>query len=85
MGFKARSSQNVMKFVQTSYGNYPSYRCGDYEVWIQARPLHEGPYWAAAYKDEWLTTTETTKQDAIAVCEEHARRHQKSDGESSGR
>ena len=44
-----------------------------YKVWVQARPRHEGPLYAALCKDcegPWLCN-ETTNREAWQYCREH--------------
>ena len=46
--------------------------CGRYRYWVQSRPLHTEPEWAAQFDDEpWLLEV-GTRAEARAECEEHA-------------
>ncbi len=52
------------------------WRAPGYAVWVQERPLHEKPYWAAArvvneeLASPWLTEIATTFAEAKATCEQ---------------
>ena len=62
-----------MKFTyDKTTGNWTS-SCGDYKIWVQARPLHESPFWGAQYKGKlpWLTDLADGRKGAIEVCKEH--------------
>jgi len=50
--------------------------CGNYRIWIQARPRHDSPHWGAQYREErpWLTEHADGRVDARQTCIEHAER-----------
>ncbi len=60
-----------MRFTRIGTGRYVS-ECGDYEIWVQARPRDESPYWAAMFRNEkpWLCETQT-KYGVRQVCLNH--------------
>ena len=46
--------------------------CGDYTIWIQARPRDDAPWGGAQYRDEkpWLTDC-APRCEAVECCIEH--------------
>ena len=62
-----------MKFDYDSNNRVWKSACGEYTVWVQARPRDDSSHWAAKFCDEaWLVRTANNKEEAIKVCASHA-------------
>jgi hypothetical protein len=63
----------TMKFIFDREASV--WRCGEYVVWVQARPRDEGTLWGARcgpVDRPWLTDCADSRSEAIDVCREHA-------------
>ncbi len=72
-----------MKFTYDKPTGVWTSKCGNYKIWVQARPRDDKPHWAAQYKEEhpWLTSTADGRKNAVRVCMIHeSMEKKKSDG-----
>lgn len=64
-----------LQWLKQPKGMTPEWKsaCGLYSVWLQGRPRHDAPMWAAQYMNEkpWLCSVAPSVGSAKAACQEH--------------